>query len=101
MDRSPVFSRFLAPIFVAALLPIGPARAAVGECAALLEDGRKAYNERRYDDAITHFEKAGAACPDRKAALFGLAKAQLMAKRFDKKHLMAMLLLLRHLKRLP
>lgn len=52
------------------------------ECQSYLEQGRKAYNSRGYDQAAADFEQAVRICPPSNSLLLDLAQAQLLARQF-------------------
>jgi tetratricopeptide (TPR) repeat protein len=45
-----------------------------------LDSGRRAYNDRKYGEAVTHFERAAGNCSPVQPVLLQLAQAQLMAQ---------------------
>jgi tetratricopeptide (TPR) repeat protein len=51
-----------------------------GECSFVLEAGKRAYNERKYDAAVTQFEQAHTICGHPQTTLLALAQAQLLAQ---------------------
>jgi len=54
-----------------------------GECPALLERGRKAYEGREFVSAAAEFEHALPVCPNRGQVLLALGQAQLMGQRIE------------------